>query len=70
MTEEPPPIRQWLRDNGYDIEERQRIPAEAVAAYHAAFPPVDDSIEDAPPAGPELRSSPGGPASRRRAGAG
>jgi hypothetical protein len=55
MTEEPPPIRQWLRDNGYDIDERRRIPAEAVAAYHAQFPPVDDLTGDAdcdtPPAG-------------------
>jgi hypothetical protein len=29
-------IRAWARENGYDIKERGRVPADLVAKYHAA----------------------------------
>jgi hypothetical protein len=29
-------IRQWARENGYDIKERGRVPADLVAKYQAA----------------------------------
>ena len=30
-------IRNWARDNGIDIKDRGRVPAEVVAKYHAAM---------------------------------
>jgi hypothetical protein len=55
MAGEAPPIRQWLRDNGYDVPGNQRIPADVVAAYHEAFPPVGHSdregADSTPPTG-------------------
>jgi len=29
-------IRTWARENGYDIKDRGRVPADLVAKYHAA----------------------------------
>ena len=29
-------IREWARENGYEVAERGRIPAEIKDAYHAA----------------------------------
>jgi hypothetical protein len=29
-------IRNWARENGYDIKDRGRVPADLVAKYHAA----------------------------------
>jgi hypothetical protein len=30
-------IRNWARENGFDIKERGRIPADVVAKYQAAI---------------------------------
>jgi len=30
-------IRNWARENGYDIKDRGRVPADVVAKYHAAM---------------------------------
>jgi hypothetical protein len=30
-------VRAWARENGYDIKDRGRVPAELVAKYQAAI---------------------------------
>lgn len=34
--ESPAVVRQWARANGYEVNERGRIPANVIAAYNAA----------------------------------
>jgi hypothetical protein len=36
LGESPAQIREWARENGYEVNERGRIPANIVAAYRAA----------------------------------
>jgi hypothetical protein len=44
--EETQAIRSWLRDNGYTVKDRGRVPSELIAAYetHTAAPSATDHV--------------------------